>query len=84
MKKDHTRVRMAEYYITKSPGVLVTIGLGSCIGIAIYDKYNKIGGLIHIMLPENKSELKPAKYASTGIPLLITKMKKKEHNTRIL
>lgn len=68
------KVRMAEYSIGSSPDTLVTIGLGSCVGIALYDQYTQIGGLIHIMLPENKKGLKPAKYADTGIPLLIDKM----------
>lgn len=71
---DPIRVRMAEYYVGQSPDVLVTIGLGSCIGIALFDSIKKIGGLIHIMLPENKKGLKPAKYADTGIPFLIDKM----------
>ncbi|HHU91709.1 MAG TPA: chemotaxis protein CheD [Halanaerobiaceae bacterium] len=70
------RVKMAEYHVGASPDILVTIGLGSCVGIALYDEISKIGGLIHIMLPHNNDEnnLKPAKYADTGIPLLIEKM----------
>ncbi len=73
------RVRMAEFAIINSPGILTTIGLGSCIGIALYDKIHKIGGLIHIMLPKNKREKerkKAAKYADTGIPLLVEEMKR--------
>ena len=68
------RVKMAEFAISTSPDVLITIGLGSCVGIAIYDPRKKIGGLVHIMLPENKKGLKPAKYADTGIPHIIEKM----------
>lgn len=67
---------MAEYAISSSPDVLITIGLGSCVGIALYDKRTKIGGLVHIMLPQNKKNLKPAKYADTGIPYMIEKMEK--------
>lgn len=70
------RVRMAELSVGKAPDVLVTIGLGSCVGVAIYDRRNKIGGLVHIMLPENKKNAKKAKYADTGIPFLIEKMVK--------
>lgn len=68
------RVRMAECSIGKSPDVLMTIGLGSCVGVALYDSVKKIGGLIHIMLPENKKKLKLTKYADTGIPYLLNKM----------
>ena len=71
-----TRVRMAELYIGKAPEIIITVGLGSCVGIAIYDPKTKIGGLIHIMLPENKKGMKKAKYADTGIPLMLKKMEK--------
>lgn len=70
------KVKMAEYGVVKAPDQLITIGLGSCVGITLYDKYKKIGGMVHIMLPENRKGLKPAKYADTGIPLLIAEMEK--------
>lgn len=54
---------------------LVTYGLGSCIGITIWDPVSRVGGLLHFMLPESQSDLakakdNPALYADTGIPLL--------------
>ena len=54
---------------------LVTYGLGSCIGITIWDPVSRVGGLLHFMLPESQSDLEkakdnPALYADTGIPLL--------------
>lgn len=73
---EEKRVRMAEYYVGMAPEIIATVGLGSCVGISIYDPRKKIGGLIHIMLPENKKGLRKAKYADTGIPLLLNKMKK--------
>lgn len=69
------KVKMAEYGVVEAPDQLITIGLGSCVGVTLYDKYKKIGGMVHIMLPENRKGLKPAKYADTGIPLLIEEMK---------
>ncbi len=51
--------------------------LGTCLGVALYDDTLKIGGMIHILLPEppGLSETDtPEKYASTGIPLLIRQM----------
>ena len=47
------KVGMADLNICKSPDVLTTIGLGSCIGIALYDPTTKISGLAHIMLPDS-------------------------------
>ena len=47
------KVGMADLNICKAPDVLTTIGLGSCIGIALYDPVTKISGLAHIMLPDS-------------------------------
>ena len=48
--------------------------LGTCLGVALYDTVRKAGGLIHILLPEpiGTGTPTPEKYASTGIPLLIS------------
>ncbi len=73
------KVGMADLNIIKAPGILTTLGLGSCVGIALYDKHNKIAGLAHIMLPsskEIKNNTNEAKFADTGIELLIEKMVK--------
>ncbi|MCP3941852.1 MAG: HDOD domain-containing protein [Desulfobacteraceae bacterium] len=51
--------------------------LGTCLGVALYDKTHKIGGMIHILLPEPLGTIGtdcPEKYASTGIPILIDKI----------
>lgn len=55
---------------------LVTYGLGSCIGVAAYDSLNRVGALLHFMLPDSKANLekaahKPAMFADTGIDLLM-------------
>ena len=67
--------------ITKS------VGLGSCIGTIIYDETSKIGGLSHIMLPDSKpfaakSDVNPAKFADTAIPLMYQQLKRKVPNGR--
>lgn len=51
--------------------------LGTCLGVALFDRKTKVGGLIHILLPEPPGFSKPdfkEKYASTGIPMLINQM----------
>lgn len=48
--------------------------LGTCLGVALYDTSTRIGGMIHILLPEPPGFTNagfPEKYASTGIPMLI-------------
>ena len=70
-------VGMAELHALNDPGTLVTLGLGSCVGIALYDNKFKIIGLAHVMLPssiyknENDSE---AKFADTAIVKLLNDM----------
>ncbi len=71
------KVGMADLNIAKAPDSLTTIGLGSCIGIAVYDPTTKIGGLAHIMLPDStrmKNNSNIAKFADTGIEELIKRM----------
>lgn len=70
-------VGMADLNVTRSPGILTTLGLGSCVGIALYDPLNKIAGLAHIMLPDstqiqNNSNI--AKFADTAMVKLINDM----------
>lgn len=71
------KVGMADYKVSRAPASLITYGLGSCIGIAVYDATTKVGGLAHIMLPDSKqarSSDNPAKFADTAIPLMVNDM----------
>ncbi len=71
---DLIRVGMADYKVGKSPATLISYGLGSCIGISLYDPQTKIGGLLHIMLPDStqaRASDNPAKFADTGLPLML-------------
>ena len=45
------RVNVADLAVAASESVLLTIGLGSCVAIALYDPATRIGGLAHILLP---------------------------------
>ena len=67
-------VGMADSAVAKKPAKITTLGLGSCVGIAMYDKRSYVGGMVHIMLPsvENaRSKDNLAKFADTGIPHLL-------------
>lgn len=71
------KVGMADLNIAREPDVLTTLGLGSCVGIALYDPISKVGGLAHIMLPDStqiKNNENKAKFADTAIVELIEKM----------
>lgn len=73
------QVGMADLKVAKPPDKLITAGLGSCIGICILDKTTKIGSLTHIMLPSSlqaKNTDNKAKFADTGIVMVIDEMRK--------
>lgn len=82
-----TKVGMADLRIAKHPGSLTTLGLGSCIGICLYDPSTKLIGMAHIMLPSSKTiknNQNVAKFADTAIVKLINDMKNEGANTRRL
>jgi chemotaxis protein CheD len=64
------KVGMADLKVCTLPDSLTTLGLGSCVGIALYDKNTKVTGLAHIMLPDSnaiRNNANIAKFADTGI-----------------
>ena len=56
---------------------LACLGLGSCVGIAMYDPVARIGGMAHIVLSDSHGKVGDgsAKYADVAVPLLIEKMR---------
>ena len=69
-------VGVADLAVSNDPGAeLVTYSLGSCLGITIYDPLKKIGGLLHLMLPDSnidpaKATTMPHMFVDTGVPRL--------------
>ena len=71
------KVGMADLNVCVSPDSITTLGLGSCVGIAVRDPVTKIGGLAHIMLPDSASvrnNTNIPKFADTGIDELIRRV----------
>ncbi len=71
------KVGMADLKVCKSPDGITTLGLGSCVGIAIRDPMTKIGGLAHVMLPDStaiRQNNNIYKFADTGIVELVRLM----------
>lgn len=58
--------------------ILVAYGLGSCIGVSVYDPGTKVAGLVHVLLPASEGKpadaREPARFADTGIDTLMRKM----------
>lgn len=72
-------IGISDLKVAKSPDVLVTYALGSCVGICLLDSYSGIGGMSHIMLPDSKATSNgastPMRFADTAIPMLVRQMK---------
>ena len=83
MIQSHTsqvvKVGIAQMNIVKMPDTIRTSGLGSCVGVVLYDEVKKIAGLVHIMLPDSSlartETINEAKFANTGIKALIDMLK---------
>jgi chemotaxis protein CheD len=71
-------VGLGEYAISKNPeDVLVSFGLGSCVGISLYDPIHKVAGMLHAVLPENNgSDKTSTKFVNSGVPILVELMVK--------
>lgn len=74
------KVGMADLKTCKAPDGVTTLGLGSCVGIALRDPVLKIGGLVHIMLPDSTAmranNIILEKFADTGIVELVRQLEK--------
>ncbi len=77
MGEESRVVGIAEIIVSQSPQRLMAYGLGSCVGVALYDATSKTGGMAHVMLPSSRlhsSETHPGKYADTAISVLVAEM----------
>lgn len=75
--QDSIAVGLGEYKISRNiDEVLVAYGLGSCVGIGMYDPHLRLAGLLHAVLPinPNGSAEKSAKYVTSGIEILLAEM----------
>lgn len=71
-------VGLGELVVSRNPDdVLVAYGLGSCVGIGMFNPATRTGGLLHAVLPEhlNGSGDSVTKFVNTGIPVLLEKVK---------
>lgn len=71
------KVGMADLNVCTPPDAITTLGLGSCVGVVLYDPNKKICGMVHIMLPDStkiKNNENLAKFADTGIDELIRRL----------
>lgn len=70
-------VRVADLRCGMGDDTLITVGLGSCVAILLYDAEARIGGLAHILLPSpalSRKDKNPAKFPQTAVPRLMELM----------
>ncbi len=73
-------VGVGDMAVSNNPQVILsTYALGSCIGVIAYDPVGKVGGILHLLLPDStispdKAARQPAMFANTGLPLLFKAM----------
>ena len=67
-------VAAGSYYVGRRTSLILQAFLGTCVGVALYDREAGVGGLIHLLLPEPVSQeefFQPEKYATTGFPIFL-------------
>ena len=72
------RVGIAEGGVVGHPDTISTLGLGSCVGVTLYDDRKRIGGMVHVMLPSTElargEAFNKAKFADSAVPDLLGQM----------
>jgi chemotaxis protein CheD len=79
VEKNFVEVNMSNMKIARAPDLLVTRGLGSCLGITLYDPTKKIGAIAHPMLPDidkSKNKSNPARFVNSVINKMLEELKK--------
>jgi chemotaxis protein CheD len=77
---DHSivKVGIADLNVVTGPDMIRTSGLGSCVGVVIYNTHKEIAGMAHVMLPDSslgkQASLNQYKYADTAIDILVDKL----------
>lgn len=70
-------VRVADLRIGVAEDTLLTVGLGSCVAILLYDAQARVGGMAHILLPSpalSRQDGNPAKFPQSAVPRLLELM----------
>ena len=73
------RVKVADFAVGRNGDtVIATVGLGSCVAIALYDPATRVGALAHVLLPTEsmaRNTANRAKFPAAAVPMLLAEMK---------
>jgi chemotaxis protein CheD len=73
-------VGIGEFRISRTDAdVIKTYALGSCVAVIAYDAANRIGGMIHVALPDSsisaeKAAARPGYFVDTGLILFMNEL----------
>lgn len=70
-------VRLSELKVAPNPSILATRALGSCVAIVLLDTVAKVGGLAHVMLPDNhqvRGRRSEATFSNTAVKVMLTQL----------
>ncbi len=70
-------VKVSEMIVTEAPATLVAVALGSCVAVALHDPQTRIGGMAHVLMPNQsmgRASGEPGRYAPTAVAAMIERM----------
>ncbi len=74
---DTVSVPIGRWAVAEAPAQIRTL-LGSCVGIVLYDRASRLGGVAHVVLPSSRGSVEsPGRFADTAIPALVADLDKK-------
>jgi chemotaxis protein CheD len=72
-----TVVKVADWAADRAGAVLVTLGLGSCVAVMLFDAKARVGAMAHVLLPSKslaRDSHNPAKFPETAVPVLLERL----------
>ena len=73
-------IGISDMNVVKGGDSIITYALGSCVGVALYDKTRGIAGLAHVLMPSSKDvrdgNINTMKYVDTAVPELLKRMER--------
>ena len=70
-------VKVSEMIVTEAPATLVAIALGSCVAVALHDAQTRIGGMAHVLMPNQsmgRGSGDAGRYAPTAVAAMVERM----------
>lgn len=63
-------VNIAQIKVARPPEILCALGLGSCVGVVLFDPVNHVCGMLHVLLPASREGDRSTKYVDSGLSKL--------------